>query len=445
MSDKWRETTLGAICDEVSGTIQTGPFGSQLHESDYSRDGVPVVMPKDIIANRICTEGIARVRQEHVERLGRHKLRAGDIVYGRRGDIGRQALVKKDQAGWLCGTGCLRISLGDSVIEPMFLHYYLQQEAVISWIANQAIGATMPNLNTAILRRVPVRFPSLPLQREIVAAISAYDDLIDNNTLRIETLEDMARALYREWFVEFHFPGYEARGQVSSSLGPIPEGWQLRPIESLISLHIGGGWGKDRPDEEYSEPAWVIRGTDIPDARACHVERVPHRFHTVSNVRSRRLREDDILFEVSGGSKGQPLGRTVLVTRELLSAFRGDDVICASFCKLVRPATDAYSPEMLYLSFREGYESGEIEQFQVQSTGISNFKWTEYIQQVLRVVPPESLCKRFREVVSPFFAAVGILGLEVTNLRRTRDLLLLRLMAGRLNLGRPDASCSSAA
>ena len=137
------------------------------------------------------------------------------------------------------------------------------------------------------------------------------------------------------------------------------------------------------------------------------------------------------MFEVSGGSKGQPVGRTLLITPELLSALEGD-VICASFCKRISPAADEYGAEMLYLSFLEGYESGEIEQYQVQSTGISNFKWTEYIANVGRAVPPGALRSRFREIVAPFFAQVATIGLQIQNLRRTRDLLLPRLVSGAL-------------
>lgn len=121
----WKRTTLGEICDEVRGVIKTGPFGAQLHESDYVDEGVPVVMPKDIIEGKVRVSTIARIGNEDVERLSQHKLKSGDIVYGRRGDIGRQALISLREQGWLCGTGCLRISLGDKVVDPIFLHYYL--------------------------------------------------------------------------------------------------------------------------------------------------------------------------------------------------------------------------------------------------------------------------------------------------------------------------------
>src|SRR6266478_219768 len=116
----WTTKTIGELCDAGAGKVQTGPFGSQLHESDYSETGVPVVMPKDILGSRIDETDIARVSENHVHRLRRHKLAKGDIVYGRRGDIGRQALIHDGYVGWLCGTGCLRITLGKASVIPQF-------------------------------------------------------------------------------------------------------------------------------------------------------------------------------------------------------------------------------------------------------------------------------------------------------------------------------------
>lgn len=93
--------TLGEICDQGGGEIKTGPFGSQLHQSDYVDGGIPVVMPKNIVNGKVATDSIAQISEENVERLRIHKLRDGDIVYGRRGDIGRQALINARETGWL--------------------------------------------------------------------------------------------------------------------------------------------------------------------------------------------------------------------------------------------------------------------------------------------------------------------------------------------------------
>ena len=122
---EWERVTIGELCDVGGGKVKTGPFGSQLHQSDYQDTGIPVVMPKNIINGKIDESSIARVSEFHVERLSKHKLALGDIVYGRRGDIGRQALITTQNVGWLCGTGCLRITLGNAPVDTLFLHYYL--------------------------------------------------------------------------------------------------------------------------------------------------------------------------------------------------------------------------------------------------------------------------------------------------------------------------------
>lgn len=425
--------SLGEICDEVDGTIRTGPFGSQLHESDYVDEGTPVVMPKNIAGGRVSTMDIAQVREDEINRLSQHKLICGDIVYGRRGDIGRRALITERESGWLCGTGCLRISLGDSLLDPKYLYYYLGQPNVITWIYNQAVGATMPNLNTTILRSVPITYPSLEIQRKIASVLSAYDDLIENNTRRIEILEEMAQAIYREWFVNFRFPGHEKVGMVDSPLGRIPEGWEVKPVAELLSYHIGGGWGKEEQSEQYPDAAYVVRGTDIPSARHTSVDTCPLRFHKRSNLASRRLQHQDIVFEVSGGSKDQPVGRALLVGRHLLGAFDGD-VMCASFCKLLRLNVDVLLPLILYQHLLEIYRNKKISKYQVQSTGISNFKFKFFLESELVAIPDMQIQTTFDELVSALYDAIGLLGARNTNLRQTRDLLLPKLISGEVNV-----------
>jgi type I restriction enzyme, S subunit len=198
----WTIRTLGEISDEVDGIIQTGPFGSQLHESDYVAVGVPVVMPKNIIDGRISTEDIAYISERDAKRLDRHILEIGDIVYGRRGDIGRRALIRERERGWMCGTGCLRLSLGSTVLNPVYLYYFLGQPSVIDWISSQAIGATLPNLNTSILRSVSIKYPPLAVQNRIASILTSYDDLIENNIRRIALLKEMGQMIFRDQLSE---------------------------------------------------------------------------------------------------------------------------------------------------------------------------------------------------------------------------------------------------
>jgi type I restriction enzyme S subunit len=406
------------------------PADSQLVFNPTSH---PYIRGRDIRDGRITFDDPVYVRDEDFARISRYTVNAGDICITIVGNIGDVGVTPSFLDGANLTENAVKLVNLRPNMDRRFLTYALLSPDAQAQMKLSAAGAAQPKLGIYKVNEIRIAAPSLPAQVRIADTLSAYDDLIENCRRRTKILESMARALYREWFVHFHFPGHENHPRVASPLGEIPHGWAVRDLQSLMVEHIGGGWGKEAPEGSSTEPAWVIRGTDIPGARSGQVSGVPHRFHSAPNLRSRKLVAGDIVFEVSGGSKGQPVGRALLITPQLLSAFDGD-VICASFCKRIRPDAEGCGSEFLYLSLLEGYESGEIEQFQVQSTGISNFKWTEYISQTLRPVPPPELRTCFREATAQFFAQIATLGLKMQNLRRTRDLLLPRLLSGQIGL-----------
>lgn len=174
----WRASALGVEVERCGGVIQTGPFGSQLHASDYVPEGIPVVMPKDIGGRRVSTASIARIREQDAERLSRHRLEPGDVVYSRRGDVERHALVGVRETGWLCGTGCLLVRLGTNWPSPMFASFALDRPEMRAWISQHAIGATMPNLNTGILAAVPLVMPSDDLLRAFAQLVDPLQNLV---------------------------------------------------------------------------------------------------------------------------------------------------------------------------------------------------------------------------------------------------------------------------
>lgn len=159
--------TLGELCAAVGGRIQTGPFGSQLHASDYRDDGTPVVMPRDLDYGHISTDVIARIGPNDAERLARHRLQAGDILQSRRGDLRRRALVTDEQAGWICGTGCFVIRLKDVELAS-FVMEHLAEPGTARFIDERAVGVTMPNLNREILASVPLRVPPSGMRMEVL-------------------------------------------------------------------------------------------------------------------------------------------------------------------------------------------------------------------------------------------------------------------------------------
>ena len=162
LPNSWEYKTLGAVCHQNGAGIQTGPFGSQLHASDYVSAGIPSIMPQNIGDNCINVDRIARVSLDDANKLSRYLVREGDIVYSRRGDVEKRALIRAPEDGWLCGTGCLRVRVDRNVVEPKYASYCLGHPLIREWIVRHAHGATMPNLNTSILSACPFVVPPSP-------------------------------------------------------------------------------------------------------------------------------------------------------------------------------------------------------------------------------------------------------------------------------------------
>jgi type I restriction enzyme S subunit len=221
-------TTIGAVCDQFGGSVQTGPFGSQLHASDYSNNGTPVVMPQDMVDGRIVCDKIARVSNEHVGRLVRHVLATGDIIFSRRGDVGRFAVVTPAECGWLCGTGSIRIRLNSPDITIGYVRRYLQQEWVGDWLKHHAKGVTMPNLNTDVIRALPFTYPPLAEQRQVAAILDQADELRRKRRQAVEKLNGLERAVYLEMFGD---PVLNVRQWPIRKLGEVGE------LERGVSKH----------------------------------------------------------------------------------------------------------------------------------------------------------------------------------------------------------------
>ncbi|MDE0511457.1 MAG: restriction endonuclease subunit S [Gammaproteobacteria bacterium] len=196
--ENWEQTTLGDLCKGPGGAIQTGPFGSQLHKDDYQETGVPVINPTHLDAGRINHENVPRVSGENANRLDRHRLCAGDIVFARRGQIGRMARVTESEEGWLCGTGSFLVRARQPFVDNRFLHFQLSTEPVAGWLTAHAAGAIMPNLNNVVLRRIPVFLPSVDEQSEIVATLDGIDLKIDLHRRKRAVLEELFKALLQK-------------------------------------------------------------------------------------------------------------------------------------------------------------------------------------------------------------------------------------------------------
>jgi len=290
-------------------------------------------------------------------------------------------------------------------------------------------GSAQSQITSGDLQRLKILLPPLRIQKKIAAILSAYDDLIENNNRRIAILEKMADELYREWFVRLRFPGYEKVKIVKG----VPAGWEVKKLGELVNYYIGGGWGEENNSLNHPIGAYVIRGTDIPKLSSGNFIKEVFRYHKESNYKSRKLIEGDIIFEVSGGSKGQLLGRTLLITNELLRYF-DNKVICASFCKLIRVSNTLCSPFFLKYFFKNYYDTEMVGTYQIQSTGISNYQFEDLLKYQKLVIPIHEVIDEFENKVKPMLISKDKISLVNNNLKLSRDRLLSRLMSGKIDV-----------
>ena len=172
--------------------------------------------------------------------LHRHQLRVGDIVFGRKGAVERHALIGQTADGWIQGSDCITLRLNIEAYRPRFASIAMRTPWHQQWMKNLcSFGATMPSLNQEIVGMIELPAIGIDAQDRIIEVISPFDDLIENNRRRIEVLEEMARLLYREWFVHFRFPGHEEVPLVDSDLGLIPEGWKSGRLGNVLQLAYG--------------------------------------------------------------------------------------------------------------------------------------------------------------------------------------------------------------
>lgn len=401
----WEEKTLG----KIAINIQTGPFGSQLHQSDYSETGTPVVMPKNLIGGKISDESIARVSEDHVKRLSRHKIEIGDILYSRRGDVGRCAFTSEHEKGWLCGTGCLKVTIDKEQANPRFVFFQLQKPETVGWVENHAVGATMLNLNTSILSSVPISVPKLEVQDKIVRILSAYDDLIENNQKQIKLLEEAAQRLYKEWFVDFKFPEYEK----VSIKDNVPEEWTKERIDSRIELLSGYAFKSTEFDSSGEYKIVTIKNVKDGQFDGDNVSRIieiPDRMPEHC-----KLGNGDILLSLTGN-----VGRVCIVNGEkyLLNQ------------RVAKLKSDI--PAFTYCLFRSRDLFIEMNNL---ANGVAQQNLSPIRTGKIEVLfPTKGLISLFEKNVQPMIDRIIVLNKEIVKLKKTRDVILPKLMSGKIEV-----------
>lgn len=173
----------------LSIKMSTGPFGSMLHKSDYTVNGIPSINPQNINNRKIITNDISKVSYQKAEELSKYIVRANDIIIARRGDLSKCAIVTDKEDGWLCGTGSFMLEIKD--ILPILFYYQYTSQSIQKYLKDKCIGATMPNLNQKIIGGIKVIVPPFELQQQFASKIEAIEKQKELIKKSIKETEDL--------------------------------------------------------------------------------------------------------------------------------------------------------------------------------------------------------------------------------------------------------------
>ncbi|HET8964298.1 MAG TPA: restriction endonuclease subunit S [Chitinophagales bacterium] len=432
----WKEVSI----DEISDYVTVGYVGSMA--SEYIDEGVLFLRSQNIepFKLNLAENQVRYISDKFHKKLSKSKLISGDIAMVRTGYPGTCCVIPEGMGELNC-SDLVIIRPEFDLVDSHFLCYFLNSPLGKASISGNLVGAAQQHFNVGVAKKIKLNLPNLHTQQKIASILSAYDDLIENNNQRIKLLEEMAEEIYKEWFVRLRFPGYQdckyfdkdGKEVPQGTVGALPEGWEIKKFRDCLSHYIGGGWGEDEPTGKFIKPAHVIRGTDLPDFKIGKLNYDVLRFHTKSNLSSRKCKPNDIIFEVSGGTESQSLGRTVFITQKALDRFK-DPVIAASFCKLIRVNSKVISSYYINQTLLRMHQTGELKVFQVQSTGLSNYQFEDFIEATKVNIPPNEVQQGFEGILKPMYEEIQTLGEKNQILQETRDLLLPRLISGKLSV-----------
>lgn len=384
---EWKEYKLGEIAD-----VQTGPFGSQLHMSDYQKKGTPIITVEHLGDNRIIHNNLPLVGDEDKKRLSKYVLSEGDIVFSRVGSVDRRAYVSAEENGWMFSGRCLRVRPSEKV-DSKYLSYYFGLEDFKETIRRIAVGATMPSINTPILSNVIVTLPSLDEQRRIASILTSLDDKIDLLRRENATLEAMAETLFRQWFVE------EAK-----------EEWEEGKLGDILSVKGGTTPSTKEPSYWDGDIAWTSP-RDVTTLNGLYL------FDTEKKITQKGLEQ------ISSGLL--PEGTLLMSSRAPVGVLAFAEIPLAINQGYIAILDDkGYSKEFIYLWLKTNMDL--VHSYSNGSTFMEISK--SAFKSLDLLIPPQNEVEEFIGKVKSYFEKIRLNEIQIQTLIQTRDGLLPRLM-----------------
>jgi type I restriction enzyme S subunit len=434
MAGEWQHVTVDEIAANTRNAIVGGPFGSNLVSRDYVDEGVPVIRGQNM-GSRWLSRDFAFVSKAKAQALEANLARPGDIVFTQRGTLGQVSLVPNGKFDrYLVSQSQMKLTVNRDIADPTFFYYVFTSAEQQEYVRQHAIQTGVPHTNLGILRATPVPLPPLDEQRAIAHILGTLDDKIELNRRMSETLEAMARALFKSWFVDFDPVRAKAEGRdpglpqpladlfparlVDSELGEIPEGWEVAPLSGVV---------------EVNPTRSLRKGVAAP---YLDMANMPTNGHSADDVVDREfgsgmrfVNGDTLVARITPCLEN---GKTAFV-----DFLREGQVGWGSTEYIVLRPKPPLSDEYAYCLAR----SLEFREFAIQSmTGTSGRQRVpaESLAHFKLAMPPKPIAAAFGRAIKPRFTRASAATRESRTLATLRDALLSPLVSGKLRVKRAD-------
>lgn len=408
---RWEERRLEEIAEVVSG----GTPATNIPE--YWNGSIGWITPADLsdFNCRYIEKGSRNITQSGLTNSSACLLPKNTVLLSSRAPIGYVAIANTELS---TNQGFKNLICNDKIIDYRFIYYWLKQNTDV--LKSFATGATFPELSASTLKKIKISFPDLPTQKRIADILSSYDDLIENNNRRIQLLEQTAQELYKEWFVRFRFPGHE---KVKFENG-LPEGWEYIRFGKAIEI-IDGDRGVNYPKQEdfYSEGDCLFLNAGNVTAKGFDFSNCSYITKEKDAIlRKGKLQYNDVVLTTRG-----TVGNVAFYNETMTFA----EMRINSGMVILRNL-DIVSPEYIYTALRQErlqkimnlYSSGSAQ----PQLPIKDMKRMKILKSDAKTM------ELFSEISASIYKQISLLIMKNQNITAQRDLLLPRLMSGKLEV-----------
>jgi type I restriction enzyme S subunit len=433
MNDDWSTVTIANIAADEPYATQIGPFGNKIRAENYTTSGVPVLRGINIADGRFNDNDFVFISEAAADELRQFECKSDDVLLVHKGTLGQVGIMphRLRFQRYIMGNSMMRVRCNPRKVLPKFLYYWLRSPGGQHYLQSRVSQVGVPQLQRPLttLREAEFRRPPPEAQHDIVNILDALDEKIEENRLTASAVERLARAIFRAWFVDFEpvkaktagateFPSM-SRGifnalpdtLIESTLGPIPEGWAVGPLRSLLRER------KERVEPSIETTRLPYVPIDCIDSEQIFLEQ----FKSGEEAKSSLVKffPGDILF----GAMRPYFHKVCLAPFEGLT--RTTCLVLAPIAESDRAFALMTTSDETTVAFATSHSVGST---------IPYAKWDKSLGEMLWVLAPAEIRRAFGDVINPIIERAQLGVRENASLARLRDYLLPRLLTGQVRV-----------